>query len=145
MTSVDEARKSLGGRLRELRKQAGLNGKQLAESLSWTPSKISKLEIGRQAPTDDDIRSWTRATNSESETEILLTALYALEIQHAEWKRLIKTGLRSHQKELIEQDEKTKLYRVFEPVIIPGLLQAPEYARSRFSQAITVRVIQPTA
>ncbi|MGB3445046.1 MAG: helix-turn-helix transcriptional regulator [Actinophytocola sp.] len=141
MTNIDEARKAIGKRLRELRQQAGLNGKQLAESLSWPPSKISKLEIGRQAPTDDDIRSWTRATNAEVETESLLTALHTLEIQHAEWKRLIKTGLRSHQKELIEQDEKTRLYRAFEPVIIPGLLQTPEYARSRFSQAVTVHKV----
>jgi len=138
VTSVDEARKALGKRLRELRQQARLNGKQLAESLSWPPSKISKLELGRQTPTDDDIRSWTRATNAEAETENLLTSLHTLEIQHAEWKRLTKTGLRSHQKELIEQDEKTRLYRVFESTFIPGLLQTPEYARARFAQAVTV-------
>jgi hypothetical protein len=28
-------------------------------------SKVSKLENGRQTPTDDDIRGWARATNSE--------------------------------------------------------------------------------
>jgi transcriptional regulator with XRE-family HTH domain len=138
VTSVDEARKALGKRLRELRQQAGMNGKQLAESLSWPPSKVSKLEIGRQTPTDNDIRAWANATNAETEAESLLTSLHTLEIQHAEWKRLIRTGLRSHQKELIEQDQQTKLYRAFESTLIPGLLQTPEYARARFAQAVMV-------
>lgn len=141
MTSVDEARKALGKRLRELREQAGMNGKQLAESLTWPPSKVSKLETGRQTPTDDDIRAWTRATNAEADTDSLLTALHTLELQHAEWKRLIKGGLRSHQREFIEQDEKTKLYRAFESTLISGLLQTPEYARARFAQAVMVHKI----
>jgi transcriptional regulator with XRE-family HTH domain len=138
VTSVDEARKALGKRLRELRQQAGMNGKQLAESLSWPPSKVSKLEIGHQTPTDDDIRAWTRATDAEIQTESLLTSLHTLEIQHAEWKRILKAGLRSHQKELIEQDKETKLYRAFESTVIPGLLQTPEYARARFAQAVMI-------
>jgi hypothetical protein len=99
---------------------------------------VSKLEIGRQTPTDNDIRAWANATNAETEAESLLTSLHMLEIQHAEWKRLIRTGLRSHQKELIEQDEQTKLYRAFESTLIPGLLQTPEYARARFAQAVMV-------
>lgn len=137
-TSVDEARNALGKRLRELRQQAGKTGKQLAESLSWPPSKVSKLENGRQTPTDDDIRAWTRITGSEGETEALLASLHTLEVQHAEWQRVLKAGLQSHQADIAEQDQNTKLYRVFEAAAIPGLLQAPEYARARFSQAVTM-------
>lgn len=138
MTSVDEARSALGKRLRELRKQAGLNGKQLAESLTWPASKVSKLELGRQTPTDDDLRAWANVTNSEAETDALLASLHTLEIQHAEWKRVLRVGLGSHQKELIEQDGGTKLYRVFESTFIPGLLQTSEYARVRFARAVMV-------
>jgi transcriptional regulator with XRE-family HTH domain len=94
VTSVHEARNALGRRLRELRQLADLSGRQLAESLSWPPSKVSKLENGRQAPTDEDIRGWTRVTNSGVEAEALLASLHTLEIQHAEWQRQIKTGLR---------------------------------------------------
>lgn len=87
ITHVHEARDALGKRLRELRSTAGLRGRQLAESLSWPPAKVSKLENGRQTPTDDDIRDWTRATNNEGETEGLLASLHSLEVQHAEWQR----------------------------------------------------------
>jgi transcriptional regulator with XRE-family HTH domain len=138
MTSVHEARDALGKRLRELRQQTNISGRQLAELLSWAPSKVSKLENGRQTPTDDDIRDWTRATGSEGQTEALLAALHTLEIQHAEWQRQLRTGLRPHQQELAELDAKTRLFRAFESTFIPGLLQTAEYARYRFAQSITV-------
>ncbi|MGH3326823.1 MAG: helix-turn-helix domain-containing protein [Streptomycetales bacterium] len=138
MTAVHEARNALGQRLRDLRQQAGLTGKQLAESLSWPPSKISKLENGRQTPTDEDIAGWTRETNSEAEAEALLAALHTLEVQHAEWQRQLKIGLRPHQNEIAELDQKTRVFRAFESTFIPGLLQTAEYARTRFAQSITV-------
>jgi transcriptional regulator with XRE-family HTH domain len=138
VTSVHEARDALGKRLRELRRATTMSGRQLAESLSWPPSKVSKLENGRQAPTDDDIREWTRATGSEDETEALLASLHTLEVQHAEWQRQLRTGLKPHQQEIAELDARTQLFRAFEPTFIPGLLQTAEYARARFAQSITV-------
>jgi transcriptional regulator with XRE-family HTH domain len=138
VTAVHEARNALGRRLRELRQQAGLTGRQLAESLSWPPSKVSKLENGRQTPTDEDIIGWTRATNCDTGAEALLASLHTLEVQHAEWQRQLRTGLRAHQHEVAELNEKTRLFRVFEATFIPGLLQTAEYARARFAQSIRV-------
>lgn len=138
ITSVHEARDALGKRLRELRTAAKLSGRQLAGSLSWPPSKVSKLENGRQTPTDDDIRDWTRATNSEAETEALLASLHTLEVQHAEWQRQLRVGLKPHQQEIADLDAQTRLFRAFESTFIPGLLQTAEYARYRFAQSITV-------
>ncbi|SBW27789.1 XRE family transcriptional regulator [Candidatus Protofrankia californiensis] len=135
-SSVHEARGALGKRLRELRTSAALSGRQLAESLSWPASKVSKLENGRQAPTDDDIRGWTQATGSQAETESLLAALHTLEVQHAEWQRILRTGLKPRQQELIEWGERTRLFRAFEATVIPGLLQTAEYARARFAESI---------
>jgi transcriptional regulator with XRE-family HTH domain len=137
-TNVHEARTALGKRLRELRQQAGLTGKQLAESLAWPPSKVSKLENGRQTPTDDDINGWTQATDSAGEAEALLASLHTLEVQHAEWQRQFKTGLSAHQNEIADLDARTKLFRVFEATVIPGLLQTAEYARTRLVQGITM-------
>ena len=96
-SNVHEARTALGKRLRELRSSAGISGRRLAESLSWPPSKVSKLENGRQTPTDDDIRDWARVTGSVAETEALLASLHTLEVQHAEWQRVMRTGLKPRQ------------------------------------------------
>jgi transcriptional regulator with XRE-family HTH domain len=135
VTSVHEARRALGLRLRELRRSASLTGQQLAESLTWPPSKISKLENGRQTPTDDDIRAWTSATDSKADTEALLASLHTLELQHAEWTRQLRGGLRSIQKTGIEEEQQVRLFRVVATSVIPGLLQTSEYARACFEEA----------
>ncbi len=135
-SNVHETRTALGKRLRELRSSAGISGRRLAESLSWPPSKVSKLENGRQTPTDDDIRDWTRVTGSVAETEALLASLHTLEVQHAEWQRVMRTGLRPRQQALIEWDQRTRLFRAFEATVVPGLLQTAEYARARFAEGI---------
>lgn len=133
-SSVQEARSALGKRLRELRRSAGITGRELAESLSWPASKVSKLENGRQAPSTRDIRDWTRITGSEGEAQALLTSLHTLEIQHAEWQSQLRGGLRPHQQELAEIDARTRSFRVFDPATIPGVLQTAEYARARFAE-----------
>jgi hypothetical protein len=62
--------------------------------------------------------------------------LHTLEAQHAEWQRVLRPGLQPHQSKLLELDAKTRLFRVFEATVIPGLLQTAEYARVRLTQGI---------
>jgi transcriptional regulator with XRE-family HTH domain len=138
VSSLHEARLALGKRLRELRRQADLSGRELAEALRWPPSKVSKLENGRQSPTDDDIRAWAEATSTARDTDALLAALHTLEVQNIEWQRQLRGGLRSHQNELVALDEATRLFRAFECTYVPGLLQTAEYARARFTQSVNV-------
>jgi len=118
-----------------MRSSAGFSGRHLAELLSWPPSKVSKLENGRQTPSDDDIRDWARVTNSEDETEALLVSLHTLEVQHAEWQRILRTGLKPRQQEHIQWDQETRFFRAFEATVIPGLLQTAEYARAASPRA----------
>ena len=136
VTKVHEARRELGLRLRELRRQAGRTGADLAASLSWPASKVSKLENGRQTPTDNDILAWTTATGAPAEAEGLLASLHTLETQHAEWRRVLQRGLSPVQRELAGFEEKTKLFRVVEVTAVPGLLQTAEYARARFEESV---------
>jgi transcriptional regulator with XRE-family HTH domain len=138
VTSVQQARQALGLRLRELRRHSGLTGRELAGQLGWPASKISKLENGHQTPTDGDLRAWANATGAEKVVAELVASLHTLDSQHAEWRRQLRGGLRSHQVELALLDEKTKLFRAFESTFIPGLLQTAEYARARFAQSIRV-------
>jgi len=60
-SNIQQAREALGTHLRALRRAAGLNGKELAEQMAWTASKVSKLELGQQTPTTADLIAWARA------------------------------------------------------------------------------------
>lgn len=139
MTSVQQARAALGGKLRQLRQAKQLNGRQLAERLSWPASKVSKLETGRQTPTDADIIAWVEATTDDTQDAAALRAmLHTLETAHAEWQRLLRGGAQHHQGTWADMERKTGRLRVFEPAFVPGLLQTAGYARHRLAQAIAV-------
>src|SRR3954470_4440364 len=97
VSNVHEARIALGTRLRELRHRADLTGRQLAESLSWQASKVSKIENGKQTPSASDIEAWTAQTNNEDQAAALLASLRTLEVQHAEWQRIFRGGIRPRQ------------------------------------------------
>jgi transcriptional regulator with XRE-family HTH domain len=133
--NVHKARAALGQRLRELRQSTGASGRQFAESLAWPPSKVSKIENGRQTPTDQDISAWARASDGESELEGLLASLHTLELQYAEWRHLMRAGHRPQQEQLLELEQKTRLFRIFEATVVPGLVQTAEYARARFNES----------
>lgn len=136
MTSVQAAREALGQRLRELRRQAGLSGKELAASLGWQASKISKIELGRQTPAEADVIAWTKATDASNVRAELVNNLHALELQYAEWRRQLRTGTRARQRALVDLDARTRTLRAFESTHVPGLLQTAEYARHRLAEMV---------
>jgi transcriptional regulator with XRE-family HTH domain len=134
--NVKHAREALGARLRELRQQAGLTGKEFAESLGWQATKISKIELGRQTPTAADITVWTSATNADGALADLLASLRNLELQYAEWRRVLRAGAAARQQAGIDLDAKTTTFRIFVSTLIPGLLQTAEYARCRLVESV---------
>lgn len=139
MTSVHQAREALGSRLRGLRRAAGLTGRELADRLSWPPSKVSKLETGKQTPTEADLGSWAEVTHADPQDAAALVAmLHTLESSHAEWRRVLSGGAHHHQGVWADMEQAVGRLRVFEPAFVPGLLQTAGYARHRLAQAITV-------
>lgn len=134
MSSFQRAREALGLRLRELRRDAQLTGKQLAGSQGWHPSKISKIEAGKQTPSQEDIEAWAHCCGRPDLAGELVASLRMLEEQYVEFRRLFGSGLRANQQALGGIEESAEVIRNFESTFIPGLLQTPEYARHRLAQ-----------
>lgn len=132
---IREARNELGARLRDLRRAAGLTGQRLADLLSWVPSKVSKIEHGRQSPTADDIRVWCRAVSDESAIEGLLADLNTIETRYQEWQRIMRGGLGQVQSAVTRREQETRIFRGYQSLIVPGLFQTPEYARGLLEQS----------
>ncbi|MFC7330031.1 helix-turn-helix domain-containing protein [Marinactinospora rubrisoli] len=128
-TDYQTARETLGARLRELRLAAGLSGRGLAELLGWSPSKISKLEHGRQTAVGGDVQAWTRACGAAEVADELLVQLRTLETHYTSWRRQLATGTQARQRAFHELEKRSRAVRNFESACVPGLLQTPDYAR----------------
>lgn len=145
-TDFQTAREALGARLRELRVEAGMEGKHVAAALGWQTSKVSRLQNGKQTPTRGDLTGWVRAINrpdAEAELHGLLAGL-EMKQRHRSWRRQLAGGHRGRQEIAVRQTENTTLIRGLEVSRIPGLFQTPEYARAIFDSNAEFRGIQPT-
>jgi transcriptional regulator with XRE-family HTH domain len=135
-TSADQARASLGIRLRDLRRDAGLSGTELARLADWQSSKVSKIEHGRQTPSEEDLRVWCEQCRVLDQLPDLIAAVRSIETQFAEWRRIMRGGTRRRQQASAAAYEKARLFRIYEPAVIPGLLQTREYAMAVLSTFI---------
>ena len=145
-TDYQTAREALGARLRELRTEAGLEGKDLAERLGWQPSKVSRLQNGKQTPSREDLTGWARTigrTDVEAELHGLLAGL-EMKQRHRSWRRQLAGGHRGRQEIAVRQTEATQTIRGLEVSRIPGMFQTPEYARVIFDTNAEFRGIPPT-
>ncbi|WP_330252528.1 helix-turn-helix domain-containing protein [Nocardia sp. NBC_00565] len=132
-----DAREALGQRLREIRRRAGLSGRQLAALADWHESKISKLEYGKLRASDADVRAYCAHAGAEDELADLLATLHNIDAAYMEMRRLLSTGTGRSQDKLVKLAEKTRLTRTYQNVLIPGILQTPEYARAILERSIT--------
>lgn len=126
----------LAERLRHLRKVAGLTGDQLASQLRWPRSKIPKLENGRQMPSESDITAWTQACGQPDAAPALLESLSEAQAVHRQWRHKIRSGHPALQGDFDVLVRRANRVRNFEILLIPGLLQTPDYARYRMLEAI---------
>ncbi|MCP9951665.1 helix-turn-helix domain-containing protein [Actinomadura madurae] len=136
-SNVQQARQALADRLRGLRESAGLSGKALAELVGWHPTKISKLEHLVTSPSFDDIRAWCRACDAPGEIDDLIASARTIASAYVEWRRVERMGLAKVQQAAIPLYERTRRFRIFEPGLVPGLFQTPEYAAALITTIIS--------
>lgn len=128
MSSVQEARAALAERLRELRLDAGITGKELAARCGWSVAKSSRIENAHTAPSDADIRAWCVACGADGQAADLVAANRQADSMYVQWRRLQRTGMRHLQEASTPLYERTRLFRVYASHVVPGFLQTPGYA-----------------
>lgn len=135
-SSVHQAREALGHRLRDIRKDAGFTGKHLAELAGWHSSKVSKIEYGKQTPSEDDICIWCRHAGAKDQIPDLIATVRHIEAMYVEWRRMLGTGTRRRQKASLDLEAQTRLMCWYEPLLIPGILHTAEYATAVMRRVI---------
>ncbi|GAA2426835.1 helix-turn-helix transcriptional regulator [Actinomadura vinacea] len=140
MTSpAQQAKEAFGTRLREIRNDAALSGRRLAELTGWHYTKVSRVEHGKQGLSDADIRAWCSACDADDQVLDLIAQARAVETMYREWRKQARSGLRRLQEVIEPLYARTKLFRIHEHWSIPGLLQTSAYSTE--SMAYWVRLL----
>lgn len=131
MRAVDDARAALGARLRELRRAAHLSGVDLAARCGWHSSKISRIERGKQAPSEADLADWCASCDSMAVLDDLVASLRNLRAIYLEWQRTLAARHAHRQRQSIKVEGETRLIRWYDPDTMPGLLQTERATPAR--------------
>jgi hypothetical protein len=119
----------IAARLRSL--QGKTPGVAFAEASGLRPSKVSKLRLGQQLPTEDDIKAWVAASGGKGADEKELLALLAEADQHhSSFERKLKRGQTKHQGDYNELVDQAEVIRMLERSFVPRLLQTLDYAKA---------------
>ncbi|MFE7639899.1 helix-turn-helix transcriptional regulator [Kitasatospora sp. MY 5-36] len=128
-------RTRLGPALRELRQASGKEAKAVARSAVMSPSKLSKIETGKVPPTVVDVdRILTAIGVSDEVKSEYMAAARAQATEATAWRLVRRLGYHRKQEQIKALDDSTRLLRVFQPSLVPGLLQTPEYVRAVFGR-----------
>jgi transcriptional regulator with XRE-family HTH domain len=122
-------RQRLGAELRRLRDQAGISGRDLAQRISTSQSKVSRIESGAAVPSIPAVTAWAQAVGASSEvTDALIALTEAVFTQVHPWSATLP-GLGHIQDNVQELESRALEMSTFQPSVVPGLLQTAEYAR----------------
>ncbi|MYW00888.1 helix-turn-helix transcriptional regulator [Streptomyces sp. SID3343] len=121
----------LGAALRALWKASGKEAQAVARSALMSPSKLSKIENARLTPSMTDVERILTALGVSAEARAEYTAAAreaATEI--VAWRLLKRAGVHRGQQAAKALESQMSILRLFQPALIPGLLQTPEYMRA---------------
>lgn len=124
-------RKRLGEELRELREAKGYRLQQLAAELGWSHTKLSRLENAKVRADVGEVMDLLDVLGVSPEQERRLVALARQANQRGWWRAYAEMPQR--QAAYAELEASALLIQQFGLVYLPGLLQTPDYARTRFA------------
>ncbi|MGW5401967.1 helix-turn-helix domain-containing protein [Streptomyces sp. NPDC003952] len=135
-------RRRLGAELRRLRLARGLTSTQVAEQLLISQPKISLLENGRRAIKSRDVRDLCGLYGVTDQQVIDALMRMATESNRQGW--WVACGEVPYAVYIGLETEASSI-RSYEPLVIPGLLQTPAYARAVIEETIPLATAEQIA
>ena len=121
-------RRLLGAELKKCREVAGLTQENVSRHFEWHAAKVTRIETARVAVTARDVRDLLNLYNVRDEAyREALVELARLSRERTWWsdyRDVIRPG------NFVGLEAGATLMRTWEPVVVPGLLQAEPYIRA---------------
>jgi transcriptional regulator with XRE-family HTH domain len=123
----------LGSQLRRLRESRGISAKQAAGRIRASESKISRIELGRNAIREIDVLDLLTLYGVEPREREQFLAL-AEQSNRPGWWHRYNDVLPDWFQSYVGMEEAAKSIRIYEAQFVPGLLQTEDYATAVISQ-----------
>ncbi|GGK15315.1 transcriptional regulator [Pilimelia terevasa] len=108
-----------------------MTARSLSAEIGLHSTTMSKIENGRRFPTEANVAAWCAACGCPGEAPAIIERLQTIESAYEEWARVVRrSGLRVRSGLHSQVSfENTRLFRIDEPIVVPGLFQVPAYTR----------------
>jgi transcriptional regulator with XRE-family HTH domain len=123
-------RRRLGAELRRLREAAGLSLEDVAGHMECHKATISRLELGRSGARPRDLRAILALYGVTDPETVGAYLEMSNNGRHPGWWQAFKDTLPPAYSDFIALEAESDYIRAFQPALVPGLLQTPEYARA---------------
>lgn len=130
-----------------LRKEKGLTQEQVARQLEWSPSKLIRVEGGKNAITRTDLQALLTTYDVTSESRQDALQALARGAREPAWWSAYKGEFDDVFLSFVGYAAGASIIRHFHGAVVPGLLQTPEYAEvlntgmvSQTGQALGVKL-----
>ncbi|MFY4719337.1 helix-turn-helix domain-containing protein [Streptomyces sp. LaBMicrA B280] len=121
----------LGSALRALRLASGMEAKTVARRAAMSGSKLSKIENGSVMPSVVDVDQVLTAIGVSEEVKAeYMSVARAAATEATAWRLYRRLGYHRKQQQIQAIESRTTLLRLFQPSLVPGLLQTPEYVQA---------------
>ena len=127
-------RRRLRTELRRARSAADLTQDQVAQAMDWSISKIIRIETGAVNVSTNDLKALLNLYNILDPDRTSQLIELARAARQTSWWNKYKEAISDQYFQLIGYVEAASVVRSYEPLLIPGLLQTPEYAETIFQK-----------
>lgn len=119
----------LAGELRRLRASTRMSGEEVGRRLGWSGSKVSRIESHRIGVKMADLRKLLDLYQVPAPRREELFALAREATEKSTLEVIAATFPREYAAQLQEEAEARSVWH-WNPLVVPGLLQTPDYARA---------------
>jgi transcriptional regulator with XRE-family HTH domain len=129
--------RELGEGLRHAMEYAGFSASEVARQLDWSPGRVSRLLAGKRGGSGYDVAAFLAVCGIRGMERDRLTAL-SLDHDRPGWFQQHGPVVPKQVRTLIDHESKAIVMGVFQSLLVPGLLQTGDYARTVISHNANV-------
>ena len=121
-------RRRLGLELKKSRERAGMTQEQVSAHFEWHSAKVTRIETARVSVTARDVKDMLRLYGVEDQDYIEAMMALARRSKQRTWWTDYKDIMRPGN--FVGLEAEAAAVRVWEPILLPGLLQTEAYMRA---------------